>query len=737
MIRFPFSGLVMKRVSVALTVLCIALLTMSVRSNGQDGWIWQNPLPTGNFLKGITYLDTGVGIAVGMHGTILRTTDGGTHWTTCASGTEFPLLAVSSKHASVAYIVGERGTILRSKDRGANWNMQRSGTLLHLRGVSVLDANLGIAVGDSGAILRTTNAGQNWIRHSSGVTSPLRGVCFTDANTGTVVGDNGTILRTTNGGIVWNAQSGPVRADLHAVFFFDANTGTAVGCTLKSGDPEFDVVFRTTDGGEHWSRQSTGIKNRTHTLAAVFFTDTNAGTIVSSGGLILRTKDGGGTWSSLSGLTVEYISLRGVSFSTATNGSAVGDGGVIFHTTDGGQTWAQSLTSTFTRLTGVSFHDSNWGVAISWDYYGDHCVHYTRDGGAHWSNRRVENDYLFNAVQVLDSNKWIAAETRGHIMQSTDAGASWVSIGFVDSWPLNGISFSDSMNGTVVGGHTRLPGEPSNRTSRILRTTDGGKNWNRQMTTTASTWELNAVSFADSSCGVVLGDGVIFRTTDGGASWQMAENPVTSQLNGICMTTKENGTAVGNGGIILRTTDGGYMWRIMKGVTTVNLNAVSFGDSSHGTIVGESGTIFHTSDGGLTWVAQKSGTALELAGVCFTDARTGTVVGAYGTILRTTTGGEYVPYVSPPVVYPIALGQNYPNPAGSATSIPFSIDKDGRVMVLVYDMLGRQVAVVTDAELHAGRHIAPFNAAGLAQGMYCIVLRAGSAVETRMMIVLR
>jgi photosystem II stability/assembly factor-like uncharacterized protein len=69
---------------------------------------------------------------------------------------------------------------------------------------------------------------------------------------------------------------------LLAVSFVDANIGTAVG---DSG-----TILRTSDGGDSWTLQSSG----THAaLLGVSFVDANTGTAVGSGGTILRTVTGG------------------------------------------------------------------------------------------------------------------------------------------------------------------------------------------------------------------------------------------------------------------------------------------------------------------------------------------------------------------------------------------------------------------------------------------------------------
>ena len=50
---------------------------LSITISAQDGWFWQNPLPQGNDLSSVHFVDEYVGWAIGKFGTIIRTTDGG------------------------------------------------------------------------------------------------------------------------------------------------------------------------------------------------------------------------------------------------------------------------------------------------------------------------------------------------------------------------------------------------------------------------------------------------------------------------------------------------------------------------------------------------------------------------------------------------------------------------------------------------------------------------------------
>ena len=130
-------------------------------------WFWQNPLPQGNDLRGVSFIDANTANLVGAYGTIIRTTDAGSSWTIETSGTTETLWAVSFADVNDGTVVGEGGTILTTTDGGEHWTSRVSGTTFQLRGVSFIDANNATAVGAAGTILRSTDGGNTWDSQSS------------------------------------------------------------------------------------------------------------------------------------------------------------------------------------------------------------------------------------------------------------------------------------------------------------------------------------------------------------------------------------------------------------------------------------------------------------------------------------------------------------------------------------------------------------------------------------------
>ncbi len=78
-----------------------------------------------------------------------------------------------------------------------------------------------------------------------------------------------------------------------------------------------------------------------------------------------------------------------------------------------------------------------------------------------------------------------------------------------------------------------------------------------------------------------------------------------------------------------------------------------------------------------------------------------------------------------------ALHQNYPNPFNPTTVIPYDLASTSRVRITVYDVTGRPVASLLDAQQNAGRHQVAFNAAGLPSGVYMVRLEAGGQLMVR------
>jgi photosystem II stability/assembly factor-like uncharacterized protein len=303
---------------------------------------------------GVSFVDANTGWAVG--GTILHTNDGGATWTDQGYGGA----AVSFVDANTGWAVGERGTILSTTDGGATWTPQASGTNALLTGVSFADANSGWAVGYEAydvTVLHTENGGRDWVPQvvfwelppfvclRPGPRSPARlyGVSSSGVSVGSctcAAPGCGPRPMAIRGGQLRGFFPAPPLGDsnsLRAVAFSDAQHGIAVG-DFQSFNGFGRIIAPTADGGASWSFGRGPAGPSPTYLLGVSFLNPSTATVVghdSQGGLILRTTDGGVTWTRQSTGTNNF--LYGVSFVDSNTGWAVGSGGTILHTTTGGE----------------------------------------------------------------------------------------------------------------------------------------------------------------------------------------------------------------------------------------------------------------------------------------------------------------------------------------------------------------------------------------------------------------
>jgi hypothetical protein len=84
-----------------------------------------------------------------------------------------------------------------------------------------------------------------------------------------------------------------------------------------------------------------------------------------------------------------------------------------------------------------------------------------------------------------------------------------------------------------------------------------------------------------------------------------------------------------------------------------------------------------------------------------------------------------------------ALHAPQPNPFASRTTLAFDLPETTHVRLVVYDVLGREVARLVDGTQEAGVHSAAFDARGLAAGTYVYRLTVGRDVEVGRMTLAR
>lgn len=631
--------------------------------DGQPRWAPQAGGVDGAYELGdVAFADHRYGLAVGQHGTILATADGGTTWVardapafSTVTKSAFKLVAVAFPDPRHAYALPDGGDfILASRDGGRHWQQRyicESSTPCHQDSADRIDMNgltdlhfvagedcpaetpycHGWAVGRGpccpleSLVVTTDDGGQTWQPQSTGpggleehvLGGQLNGVHFTDPKHGWAVGQAGRILATTDGGDTWIEQDsgGTAERILSDVWFTDSQHGWISGhdCPFPHAERPLGcvgVILATSDGGATWQAQDYPLVEvragcgRTPTMRFndVVFTDARHGYItmgfVDGCGQVLSTNDGGETW------TVTHLGrleLFGLDFAT---GPGCPDRACYG--------WAAG---------GLGDHQEG----VVWA---------TTDGGGDWQPQ-ISTRAELHDISCPDRRHCHAVGVVGHVSRSgmivgsTDGGATWSS----EQLPA-GIGTLTSISCTTARHcHAVSPFSDS-----ILATFNGGRTWTVQDRPDASPRDVSCTS--SERCHAVGSNGAILATTDGGETWTRqhacessgqggectadSEDRIDATLEAVAFTDADHGRAVGRGGVILTTGDGGATWvpthRNDDGGNwaSLDLTDIACSDAEHCRAVGssevegkppidgdkEANVLLTTVDGGTTWSPQ-------------------------------------------------------------------------------------------------------------------------------------
>lgn len=107
------------------------------------------------------------------------------------------------------------------------------------------------------------------------------------------------------------------------------------------------------------------------------------------------------------------------------------------------------------------------------------------------------------------------------------------------------------------------------------------------------------------------------------------------------------------------------------------------------------------------------------------------------TLIIDPTSSTTVPDAGRSTPDAIALHGAYPNPFNPSTLVRFTLDAGRQTRLAVYDVLGREIAVLVDGQMSAGEHRATFDASNLTSGVYIVRLEAGGTSMTRRITLLK
>lgn len=548
---------------------------------------------------------------------ILSTEDGGQHWHV-AYRSKLSATAIGTERFQFFGAVGYTfdGQLLRSSDGGSAWTtvtLPKGFTPSH---VDFLSAQVGFVAGEvcpatpqtmssgqgSGCrpdVITTRDGGTTW--STAFMAPPVEGgayslVSFVNAEDGWYyVQDTATyrsyLYRTIDGGRSWTVEQ----------------PNFAQG--LVGRVPPQDMTFITPQIG--WA-------------------PLNSGPMGLPAGLLV-TRDGGKTWTVVGDQW--SWSLNAVSLLSESVGFAAGDNGdlsqgFLVKTTDGGQTWTQLLPS-LTPTGMVDFVGARHGFGVG-STSDPRALLITSDGGTSWfkQSELPANPLGLSFVKVQIGHVVVSPRSGGattvQILRTTDGGRNWhVQAQLATPWPwgtaLPYVKFFDQSHGVLV-----LDG-PSR--SVLKETNDGGTTWRSISTRTTGSDEWSQFSFLSPRVGYMLttklGHGAtgtdemtLQETKDGGRTWRAVYHLSGHEGEGISFISPSEGWIAISAAsttrraktVIMRTTDGGRTWSRYEiaghAIEPIgNSLRLQFQDSTHGWMMGLDG-FYSTTDGGKSWTHQ-------------------------------------------------------------------------------------------------------------------------------------
>jgi photosystem II stability/assembly factor-like uncharacterized protein len=628
------------------------------------------------FLTSLLVAPNGKTIA-GTNG-VYASTDNGVSWNPSglAGKSIGPLGAAANGYLFAG--VGYPSIIYRSTDNGTSWNIDTTGL------GSTQDQAVSFYTGPSGTVIlsfinkvfRSTNNGDSWsLLYNGGANRAAIGL------TGNIyLGTANGVLRSTNNGVAWAYKNTGLATTV----------GVASLLSLPNGDllATSDIVYRSTNSGDSWQA---------------------IGPAVSIGTAHHLVSDGNSTF---------YVGAyaRGV-----------------FRTTDGGANWTQQVGG-FRGSANKAIAAKTSGEIVT---AGESGVFVSTDNGATWNlrgNGLGTHSQSIQTLAVTPSGSLLAVSAlNANLFRSTDNGGNWSQIFPPAQIPGPFLSVSPNI---VLGG-----------AAGVYRSTNDGVNW----ASTGTTINQTVMALMRHSNGMLYAGasfGGVYASADTGKTWtlkglngqdvrSLVETPSGDILAGIWYTG------------VYRSTNGGTNWTPLSTATTGNSPKKLY--RAGATILGIFGAtggsdaVFASTDGGTTWTSAGSGLPSFVSATDFATTPGGMVVAStsgpagysgFG-VVRATGTASGVKGSSGTLPAEFILAQNFPNPFNPTTEIRYQVPQASDVRLVVYDILGREAAVLANERKAGGKYEVRFDATGLASGVYLYRLTAGDLVQTRKMVLVR
>ncbi len=309
-----------------------------------------------------------------------------------------------------------------------------------------------VAAGERGHVLYSDDNGNSWVQADVPVIVNIISIYFVNENTGWAVGHDGIVLKSIDGGKSWSRQFDGFMANEQTlvqrqelVEKLEAELESASESELEDveyaleeaqfamEDAQFDI-----EGGS------------TKPFLDVWFKDENVGFVVGAYGQIIKTVDGGESWTSIADEleNPDRFHLNAIKSIQPGHLVIVGEAGLIIRSKDNGLNW-ETLESPYdgSLFGAVSTRQLN-GMLV-YGLRGN--VFRTSDFGDSWENVDVNTEQTLNSGKAFKDGTIMLVGNNGVVLKSYDSGRNFSATVRKDRSSLVGVTESDDGRIVLVG----------------------------------------------------------------------------------------------------------------------------------------------------------------------------------------------------------------------------------------------------------------------------------------------
>lgn len=685
-------------------------------------------------------------------GSVFLSTNSGKNWKQLGSGLETKMIAdlAISADGSEIFALSDSG-VFYSTNNGAGWsNIGPKFSGLN-KSIAVYGNDSGgtnVIVGTySNGIFLSRDLGKSWEQPDSNFKPDIHSICVIGSRIFACTWGQGLYF-STNDGKNWEPASfiPEGQDDILAVLrvIVGPDSASLFACTYWAG------VYVSKDNGENWTAVNSGLMNRLVNCLALAGKNLFAGT--DNG--VFRSSNDGTSWqyAGLKGIEIAEIAVQSSGDESRVNlfAGAHFDKG-IFLSTDLGESWTEANQGiTNLNIEALAVYEDEAGFARLFAGARGLGISKSTDNGESWTKadsglppNRIPLSFAYN-------NSKMFVRTDSGLFISSDYGNSWTDIG--SGLPVGQYGNKIFVSSDTTGRMSIFAGTVRG----LYRSIDTGKSWievNSGLPISGETHsksrETHTTAFAQMGPFIFIGFrsyiffenqsyGGLFRSSDNGANWTKLSQglPENSTANDIAVMGKNIFAAINEE--VFLSTDNGTSWKNITPASPGLTGANSFAVNKANLFAASGNSVYLTADKGTSWKDISQGLPAFLSWSHLTNSSTHLFIGipgyGVGRLLLSGIAAEIDGPYEVPVKF--SLEQNYPNPFNPTTKIKYSIPRESKVTICVYNTLGEEVGILVNETLKAGIHEVNFNPGSLSSGVYFYQIRTGNYVQTKKMVLL-